>query len=99
MQAIRFDIKGIKCDSPACDYADMEIDFDPEYFLNRPCPECGLNLFTEKDLKAMLRIFKIAKFLNFIFRPFIKKTDKERAFKIKMDGSGKTELKEITNEK
>ena len=55
---IIIDIKGIKCDAPDCDYHDDDVEFDPQKYLNAPCPECGENLFTEKDLIALTKMLK-----------------------------------------
>ena len=63
--AIEVSIKGIKCDNPICDFADMSVDYtDYENWVNRPCPKCGQNLLTEKDFKKCKRIKKLVNFAN-----------------------------------
>lgn len=61
MDAIVMDIKGIKCDNETCDYEDMSVEFDPDFFLEKPCPKCGESLFTQADyntLKLMMGAMK-----------------------------------------
>ena len=45
-----FNINGLRCDAPDCDFIDMDITLDqyPNY-LNAPCPKCGANLLTQED--------------------------------------------------
>lgn len=89
-KAITFDIKGIKCDNKACGWSDMSAKFDPEFWLNKPCPSCGSNLFTQADYDAMMRMFRIARVFNFIFAPLmlISKRTRTRAIPVEMDGTG-----------
>lgn len=68
-KTIWFNIKGIKCDNPACGWSDMEAKFDPEFWLNKPCPNCGSNLFTPEDYAALMRIYKVASFINALLAP------------------------------
>lgn len=52
---------GIKCDNPECDYRDDTVKMeDWESYVNKPCPECGENLFTEEDYN------KTKNFLNIL---------------------------------
>lgn len=52
-----FDIKQenlVECDNPKCDYVivnETKEMVDIDQYLNKPCPKCGENLLTEKDLK------------------------------------------------
>lgn len=41
---------GIKCDNPICGYSDDSVKME-EWgdYVNKPCPNCGENLFTEED--------------------------------------------------
>lgn len=99
MDAIRFDIKGIKCDNPACGWRDMSVAFDMDKFLNAPCPACGSNLFTQKDYDAMKRMFARVAVVNRILRPFVKLLarrgqTKEVRQRLEMDGSGKVYRKD-----
>ena len=63
-KAINYDIKGIECDSLTCDWQDLNADFDPEAWLNKPCPSCGANLFTEEAYKQMQGMQKMIDAIN-----------------------------------
>ena len=83
MKAIEFNIKGIKCDNPDCDFRDETVKFeDYPLWLNRPCPKCGWNLLTQADLDATKALIKLVNIINWITKPFIyvylekNKTDK-----------------------
>lgn len=95
-KAITFDIKGIKCDSPLCDYKDMSVEFDPDKYLDMPCPKCGCNLFTQKDYDLMIRMFRVANIINLVFAPFmwIFKNNKRLWHNVETDGSGKARIGE-----
>ena len=42
-----FNISGLKCDNPSCDYSNPDIPFEQyEQFINCPCPKCGQSLLT-----------------------------------------------------
>lgn len=87
--AATLEIKGIKCDH--CDWSDMEIEFDPDFWLNKPCPECGENLFTPEDnalIEAMSVAFKVVNEL--VDDGVIKVEPDEELVEIefKLDGTG-----------
>lgn len=63
-KAINYDIKGIECDSPTCSWQDLNAEFDPERYLNKPCPECGANLFTEESYEQIKYIQKMSDIIN-----------------------------------
>jgi hypothetical protein len=92
MKAIILNIRGIKCDNPDCDYRDPMVEFH-EYkdWLNKPCPKCGANLLTEKDLAALRRLIKLTAFINWLMKPFIKESQKAEKVTLlaKMNGTGK----------
>lgn len=50
-------ISGLKCDY--CDYRDESVQFS-EYqeSINKPCPECGQSLLTEKEYNNCLAMYK-----------------------------------------
>ncbi len=92
-KAVEFDIKGIKCDNPPCGWFDMNARFIPEYWLNKPCPRCGSNLFTQKDYDAMMRLFKITRVFNFIFAPIVWFSKKKHTrHQVDMNGSGNIKI-------
>lgn len=62
--AIVYNIKGIQCDAPSCDWQDLDVDFEPEAWLNKPCPSCGANLFTEEAYKQMQDMQKMINTIN-----------------------------------
>lgn len=45
-----FEISGIKCDNPECNYQDMEVPFEyyPHY-IDAPCPFCGWSLLSRLE--------------------------------------------------
>lgn len=94
--AIRMEVKGIKCDNPSCDFIDMSVKFeDYEEWLNKPCPKCGSNLLTDKDYFTVRVLQQITKGLNEIF-PQIEDNEKDIYIKGEMNGTGKVKFK--TNE-
>lgn len=97
MKLIEFDIKGIKCDNPACNFRDMTIAFDPDKFLNAPCPKCGASLFTQKDYDSMMRMFKFASFVNMLFKPvsFLFRKSQRTRSEVKMNGTGKVTVEQL----
>lgn len=100
MKAIELSIKGVKCDNPSCDYRDDTAEYkDYEKFLNKPCPKCGSNLLTEKDLTAIKELIEITDVFNQLLSPFVKNNEiKERIAVIaEMDGTGKIEFKPKLN--
>lgn len=56
-------ISGIKCDN--CSFRDNNVHFS-EYpqWLNKPCPECGHNLLTNKDYNTCLKTLEAVKQAN-----------------------------------
>jgi len=88
-------ISGLKCD--VCDYKDDSINVENYFdYINFPCPKCGQPLLTKADydnVQLLLKVEKkiqsslILRFLNWLFR--------KRHYKIKMNGTGKMEIKRI----
>lgn len=60
-----FQISGLKCDAPGCDYRNEDIPLDdyPQW-VNRPCPKCSTVLLTEDDLEAVQRIITYTDTMN-----------------------------------
>lgn len=92
MTAITFDIHGIKCDNTACDYADLEAEFDPEKYLNMPCPKCGENLFTGEDYRLMKAMLKVTQITNAIFKDIDLSGHDKISIPIEMDGTGSLKI-------
>lgn len=85
-QNIEFNIEGIKCDNPTCDYKDMSVDYtDYPNWVNKPCPKCGENLLTEADYKLVKDFIDVAELINAMQLP---KDDKVVTARINMDGTG-----------
>ena len=85
-------VKGIKCDNPKCDFADMSVKFeDYKDWLNKPCPKCGSNLLTQKDYDNTKILMKITGAISNLFGDIPDDTPKSR-IKINMDGTGKVEF-------
>lgn len=87
-------IKGIKCDH--CYFSDASVKKEDYLtFVNKPCPNCGANLLTQKDYDIVMKMDKIFnswpfKLLDKVLGLF----SKTKRYIAKMDGSGKVELKE-----
>lgn len=89
-------IHGIKCDH--CTYKDMNVQpEDYEAWLNRPCPECGENLLTQKDYDMVLHLQEKTAQMNagfnklpkFLQKLLVGKQNKTQHIPIDADGSGK----------
>jgi len=63
-KAINYDIKGIQCDNPSCDWEDLNAEFEPEKWLNKPCSKCSANLFTEEAYGQMKNMQKMINIIN-----------------------------------
>ena len=97
-KAIHHDIKGIKCDNVRCDYRDMEVAFDPDKYLNMPCPKCGSNLFTPEDYKTLQIMLNYGEALNNIFGDVSLDESEYITVDMGMDGSGGLNIKVIDKE-
>ena len=96
MKAVDLNIKGIKCDGDNCDYKDETVEFkDYGVWLNKPCPRCGSNLLTQKDLDITRILIKLANIINWFAKPFIKpnKNTKKVTVDVEMDGTGRVNFK------
>ena len=53
-------VSGLKCDNPNCTYKDDSVQrFEYEASINKPCPECGEPLLTQKDCDAVVFMEKM----------------------------------------
>lgn len=95
MKRLTFNIKGIKCDNISCDYRDDGADFEPEKYLDMPCPKCGSNLFTSKDFSLLKSMLLGADLLNELL-PDPSMNDVTKCYKVIMNGSGVANLEEKT---
>lgn len=60
-----FEIHGIKCDTPGCDFVDETVSWtDYAEWVNRPCPKCSANLLTEADYDMVVRMKTYADTIN-----------------------------------
>lgn len=68
---VEFSPHGIKCDMPGCGWRDDTVVWDPKTYgrelLNKPCPQCNGNLYTERDFKLVRRLARTAKVINATF--------------------------------
>lgn len=93
---ITYKFEGVKCDNPACDFRDKTAKYEDRLsWLNKPCPKCGQNLLTEKDLQTMEFMSILVDFINMITKPFAKlfESGKKTTLSMDMDGTGKVVLK------
>lgn len=90
--AIRTEIRGIKCDTKGCDYADMDVPVeDYPQWVNKPCPNCGGNLLTEADYQTVKFVLSLADTMN-AFIPKVSDTAEDGRISVKLDGSGKVDV-------
>ena len=90
--AIRMDVKGIKCDNPNCDFMDMSVKFeDYESWLNKPCPKCGSNLLTDKDYFMTKTLYNLSNALNKIF-PQREDNEEDVCISVEMNGTDKVKF-------
>lgn len=60
----------IECDNKSCDYIiknpnpELESELTAYLYLNKPCPKCGENLFTEEDFISYIKLNKVIKWIN-----------------------------------
>ena len=97
MEAIEYNVYGIKCDSKECDYADMDVKFeDYPNWVNKSCPKCGENLLTEEDLNSTKMLIEIIKGANEIFKDLnIDTSGPKVKVNVDMDGSGAVNFENI----
>jgi ssDNA-binding Zn-finger/Zn-ribbon topoisomerase 1 len=62
----KHDLGLIICDNPKCNF---KFDLNKstiklEEFINRPCPNCGQNLLTQKDYNTSKKLIMIINFIN-----------------------------------
>lgn len=60
-----FNISGLKCDNPNCDYSNPDIPFEQyEQFINCPCPKCGQSLLTPQAYKMCVAMKNMGQFIT-----------------------------------
>ena len=59
----------VNCD--VCSYTKSIKLNETKNYLNVPCPDCGSNLLTEKDLKKHFLLLRIMKVVNILFVPYM----------------------------
>lgn len=63
---MEINITGLKCDN--CAYRDDAVPFSAyKESVNKPCPECGENLLTEKDYNNCLKLYARVEMANKIY--------------------------------
>lgn len=93
MQAVNLNIKGIQCDNKQCDYKDETVEFkDYGAWLNKPCPKCGANLFTEDDLNSLTMLVNVANILNQVV-PEVPDNTPKATMAVEMNGTGEIGFK------
>jgi ssDNA-binding Zn-finger/Zn-ribbon topoisomerase 1 len=93
--AMELKIKGIKCDNKSCDYRNENVDFEEyENWLNKPCPKCGANLLTQKDLDNTKALANLTNIINAILPKSEAEGDGEKIIlNVEMDGTGNMNFK------
>lgn len=60
---MELNISGLKCDN--CDYRDDSIKFaDYKNYINKPCPEYGSNLLTQKEYNECIKYYNWVEMAN-----------------------------------
>lgn len=58
----------IVCDKPGCGYVVLNATKDPNIdikpYINKPCPDCGENLLTQKDYDLALTTMNVVNWFN-----------------------------------
>lgn len=94
-KAVEFNIKGIKCDNPKCDYKnDNVVVKEYNQWLNKPCPKCGANILTQEDYDNVMMLMSFTDFVNDILP---ERKDDEKIFEMPviMNGTGEIKLGEV----
>ncbi len=98
---IKLNIRGIKCDH--CDYRNETVQFENEDYkkwLNKPCPKCGANLLTQRDLDNTKILIQTTKILNSILpQPNNADNTKKLILGVEMNGTGNMVFKQKNNKK
>lgn len=85
-----FDIHGLKCDNPKCDYNDATIKFEdyPKY-IEYPCPKCGCSLLTQADFDTTMQLVHMSELDNNV-GTVTGSHDKAKIYKVnvQLDGTG-----------
>lgn len=90
--ALRLDIRGIKCDNPDCDYREEGVLVsDYEKWLNKPCPKCGSNLLTQADYEATKALITVTKIINSVL-PNAENDEKVRTVSVPVEMNGTGEI-------
>lgn len=90
---VDFNIQGLKCDNPNCDYCNMEIPFEQyEQFVNYPCPKCGESLLTPQAYKMCVAMKSMGNFISKITGG-AKEDDQEIRIPMEMDKDGHIGIK------
>ena len=95
MKPVTIIIRGLKCDSPGCDYFD-ETAKPEESSIGMPCPKCGASLLTEEDMAAIRLIQYAAHATNVELGDIPLDEESGRVMiPILMDGTGSFEFGEV----
>ena len=95
MNSLKINVGGISCDNKKCSFSDMGVKFeDYNEWLNKPCPDCGCNLLTEKDFNTVKLLVGLTEIINEGV-PGVAEDEKLFKMSVSMDGSGKAIFSEI----
>ena len=88
-----FNISGLKCDNPSCDYVNPDIPFEQyEQYVNCPCPKCGQSLLTPQAYKMCLAMKSMGNFITKLTGG-AKENDVELRVPLDMDKDGHIGMK------
>lgn len=95
---MEFNIYGLKCDNPECDYKDDSIKFKQyEEYINYPCPKCGSPLLTQADYDTTMNIVRTVEMLKRLGLDEVSEDDEMYNVSVELDGTGipKFDIKKI----
>lgn len=77
----------VKCDNPNCDYINKNVAIEDFHdWVNKPCPNCGSNLLTNRDYTTLKRLLFLFGILNILLPE--EKESKKTNVTFRSDGSG-----------
>lgn len=89
-----FEIAGLKCDNPNCDYVNSDIQFEQyEQYIDCPCPNCGKSLLTPQAYKMCVAMKSMGNFITQLTGGIKRKDSDEYKIPLDMDENGNIKLK------
>jgi len=86
---IEMNIGGLKCDAPGCNWRDdtIPVELYPA-LINCACPDCGANILTEADYRAVYLMMRVTNWCN-RWLWWLPRTGKPKTYSANLSGDGK----------